>query len=39
LDPKKYKIPEDWPYEEARKLFQNPLVTDPSELNVNCFNF
>lgn len=37
LDPKKYKIPEDWPFEEARKLFKNPLVTDPADLEV--FNF
>ena len=34
LDSKKYKIPSDWPFEEARKLFKNPLVTDPAQLNV-----
>ena len=34
LDPKKYKIPQDWPFEEARRLFKNPLVTPPSELEV-----
>lgn len=34
LDPKKYKIPEDWPYEQARELFKNPDVKNPAEVDV-----
>lgn len=30
----KYKVPEDWPFAEARKLFQNPDVLDPAEINL-----
>ncbi|KAK2172112.1 hypothetical protein NP493_991g00067 [Ridgeia piscesae] len=35
IDTKKYTVPEDWPYERARSLFQKPDVTDPEELDVN----
>ncbi|PUU81589.1 PIN domain-like protein [Tuber borchii] len=27
----KYAVPENWPYQDARELFKNPLVTDPEE--------
>lgn len=30
----KYKVPEDWPFAEARKLFQKPDVTDPAEIEL-----
>jgi len=28
----KYKVPDDWPYSDARALFAKPDVTDPKEL-------
>ncbi|KAK7114647.1 flap endonuclease 1-like [Littorina saxatilis] len=34
IDQKKYVVPEDWMYKEARKLFQAPDVTDPEELDL-----
>jgi flap endonuclease-1 len=34
LDPKKYPVPSDWPYKEARKLFLNPEVTDPKDIDL-----
>ncbi|KAI9151093.1 Elongation of fatty acids protein 2 [Blastocladiella emersonii ATCC 22665] len=34
LDGSKYAVPEDWPYEDARELFKNPEVLDPSEVNL-----
>lgn len=34
LDPKKYPIPEDWPYEQARHLFKEPEVADPSTVEI-----
>ncbi|KAI8930199.1 PIN domain-like protein [Entophlyctis helioformis] len=34
IDKKKYTVPEDWPYQEARKLFQKPDVTDPETLDL-----
>lgn len=30
----KYKIPENWPYKEARELFLNPEVTPSSEIEL-----
>lgn len=30
----KHKVPEDWPFAEARKLFQTPDVLDPAEINL-----
>lgn len=30
----KWKIPEDWPYKEARELFLNPDVIDGNEVNL-----
>lgn len=29
--PKKYTVPESWPYADARELFMNPEVTPPGE--------
>jgi flap endonuclease-1 len=37
LDPQKYAIPQDWPYEEARALFENPDVQDPETIDVREF--
>jgi flap endonuclease-1 len=34
LDSKKYPVPEDWPYKEARKLFLNPEITDPKDIDL-----
>lgn len=34
LDQKKYPIPENWPYEQARKLFKEPDVKDPETLDI-----
>ena len=31
----RYQIPEDWPYEEARRLFKEPLVcVDEEQLDI-----
>ncbi|KAF8247734.1 flap endonuclease-like protein 1 [Wilcoxina mikolae CBS 423.85] len=29
----KYKVPENWPYADARELFHKPEVTDPKDLD------
>ncbi|XP_029636733.1 flap endonuclease 1 [Octopus sinensis] len=34
LDKKKYEIPDNWMFKEARKLFQKPEVTDPVSLDL-----
>ncbi|KAI8818775.1 PIN domain-like protein [Fimicolochytrium jonesii] len=34
LDPKKYPIPEDWPYQRARELFKKPDVIDPATIDL-----
>jgi flap endonuclease-1 len=34
LDTKKYTIPENWMYKEARELFLKPDVTDPSTIEL-----
>lgn len=34
LDKKKYSIPENWLYKEARKLFFNPEIADPKEIEL-----
>ncbi|KAJ3282165.1 Elongation of fatty acids protein 2 [Borealophlyctis nickersoniae] len=34
LDPKKYPIPEDWPYVEVRKLFKEPEVLNPDDIEL-----
>lgn len=34
LDTKKYTIPEDWNYQQARLLFQNPDVTSTNDIEV-----
>jgi flap endonuclease-1 len=33
-DSKKYTIPENWLYKQARELFISPEVTDPSEIDL-----
>lgn len=35
LDIKKFPIPEDWNYKQARLLFQEPEITDPETIDVN----
>ena len=30
----KYKVPEEWPFAEARKLFQAPDVLDPADIDL-----
>lgn len=34
LDTKKYTVPEEWMYKEARELFKHPDVTNPDELEI-----
>ncbi|XP_069114047.1 flap endonuclease 1-like isoform X2 [Argopecten irradians] len=34
LDTKKYSVPEDWMYKEARRLFQEPEVTEPNDIEL-----
>lgn len=34
LDTKKYTVPEDWNYQQARLLFQNPDVTSTDDIEV-----
>jgi len=34
LDTKKYVVPEEWPFEQARRLFKTPDVTDPETLDL-----
>ncbi|KAB7507132.1 Flap endonuclease 1 [Armadillidium nasatum] len=34
LDKKKYQPPEDWPFSEARRLFIEPEVSDPSSIEL-----
>lgn len=34
LDKTKYPVPENWPYEEVRYLFNNPEVLDPTTVEV-----
>ena len=38
LDTKKYTVPEDWPYQQARRLFKTPDVTDPETIDVNILS-
>ena len=28
---RRYQIPEDWPYQEARRMFKEPLVSNDAE--------
>ncbi|XP_051132677.1 flap endonuclease 1 isoform X2 [Andrographis paniculata] len=36
IDTERYQVPDDWPYEEARRLFKQPLVlADDHKLNLN----
>ncbi|KAI9207101.1 PIN domain-like protein [Polychytrium aggregatum] len=34
LDTKKYPVSENWPYQQARELFRNPEVLDPSTIDL-----
>jgi hypothetical protein len=34
LDSKKFTVPEDWPYEYARRLFVKPEITEPADVEV-----
>ncbi|VVC40698.1 XPG-I domain,XPG/Rad2 endonuclease,PIN domain-like,Flap endonuclease 1,5'-3' exonuclease, C-terminal [Cinara cedri] len=34
LDVKKYQIPENWPFKDARRLFIDPEITDPESLEL-----
>lgn len=34
LDPKKYPVPENWPFAEARNLFIEPEVADPAGIEL-----
>ncbi|KAF9975096.1 Elongation of fatty acids protein 2 [Actinomortierella ambigua] len=34
IDSKRYPIPEDWPYKDARELFLKPEVLDPSTVEI-----
>lgn len=34
IDKKKYQVPDDWCYEEARKLFITPEILDPKDITV-----
>jgi len=34
IDKKKYPVPEDWMFKEARRLFQEPEVEDPENINL-----
>ena len=39
LDSGKYVVPEDWIFQEARKLFINPDVCDASNVEVKKRNY
>ena len=39
IDTKKYPVPENWQYKEARELFVNPEVDKYSPSDVCIFNF
>ncbi|XP_033755645.1 flap endonuclease 1-like isoform X2 [Pecten maximus] len=34
LDTKKYTVPEDWMFKEARRLFQEPDVAEPDDIDL-----
>jgi flap endonuclease-1 len=36
LDNERYKVPEDWPYKEARELFLNPEVTPGKDVDIKA---
>lgn len=37
IDAKKYSIPEEWNYKEARLLFQEPEISSPDDIQVTFF--
>lgn len=39
IDTKKYIVPENWNFEQARKLFVEPVVADPATIDVGFDKF
>ncbi|KAF4522516.1 hypothetical protein B566_EDAN002601 [Ephemera danica] len=39
LDLEKYKVPEKWPYQVARRLFQEPEITDPATIEEGLVKY
>jgi flap endonuclease-1 len=39
LDSKKFSVPEDWPYEYARRLFVKPEIAEPADVEVCLKSF
>lgn len=37
LDTKKFPVPDDWNYKQARLLFQEPEIMDPEEIEVRKY--
>lgn len=37
LDTKKYPVPEDWNYKQARVLFQEPEITSPDDVEARIY--
>lgn len=37
IDTKKYVVPEDWNYKQARELFKSPEIADPETIDVSYF--
>lgn len=35
IDTKKYIVPEGWNYQQARKLFVEPVIEEPSNIDVS----
>src|ERR1700754_3387638 len=35
IDSKKYTLPENWPFKEARRLFKEPEITEPDQIELN----
>jgi len=38
LNHDKFKVPEDWPFKQARNLFVNPVVDDPEKIDLQWTN-
>lgn len=34
IDTKKYTLPENWPFKEARRLFKEPEIDDPESIEI-----
>lgn len=35
IDSKKYGVPENWPFKEARRLFKEPEITESDQVELN----